>query len=72
VIVPPEAVVRREGAAWAYAQRDAEKFERIGLALDKRLNQGWFVGKGLAPGDKVVVNGAQQLLSEEQKGGGVD
>jgi hypothetical protein len=70
--VPRAAVVRHLGAAWAYFQRTENTFERAQLSLDHPLPDGWFMEKNFKPGDKVVVVGAQQLLSEELKGGGVD
>jgi hypothetical protein len=72
VEVPREAIVRRNGDGWVYAQREPQKFERVAVPLDKLLSKGWFVHDSLKAGDKIVIQGAQQLLSEEQKGGGVD
>ena len=67
VAVPREAVVRFNGAAWVYAQTGDDAFERKEIAVDRPLDQGWFVRDGLKPQDKVVTVGAQQLLSEELK-----
>jgi hypothetical protein len=72
VEIPREAIVRRNGDGWVYVQREPEKFERVAVPLEKLLPKGWFVPEILKAGDKVVVQAAQQLLSEEQKGGGVD
>jgi hypothetical protein len=68
VTLPREAVVRFNGAAWVYVQTGEDAFQRTEVALDRPLEQGWFVREGLKPGDKVVTVGAQQLLSEELKG----
>jgi hypothetical protein len=38
--------------------------------LERPLNEGWFADKDLKPQERVVVVGAQQLLSEELKGQG--
>ena len=38
------------------------------MELEHPLGKGWFIGKGLKPKVNVVVEGAQQLLSEEFKG----
>ena len=70
VTVPRSAVVRSNGATWVYLQTGDDTFERVEVALDHPLDDGWFVAKGLKAETKVVVVGAQQLLSEELKGQG--
>jgi hypothetical protein len=72
VIVPRDAVVRTEGSGWVYVldTNGAEAFTRTEIALDYAMPAGWFVTKGVAPGNYVVVKGAQQLLSIELKGQG--
>lgn len=67
VIVPDDAVVRSEGHAWIYIQTADTAFTRREISPDRSTAGGWFVTKGAAPGDKVVVIGAQTLLSEEHK-----
>jgi len=62
VVVPSAALVRADGAAWAWIQRDAERFERRLVALDRPAADGWFVSSGFQPGERVVVAGAQALL----------
>ena len=57
------------GATWIYLQTSEEKFQRTELALERPVEAGWFVRQGLKPEEKVVTAGAQQLLSEELKGG---
>ncbi len=68
VELPRSAVLRFNGQAWVYRQTGEETFERIEVTLDRPLDNGWFVREGLKPQDKVVIVGAQQLLSEELKG----
>ena len=68
VMVPRTAIVRFHGDAWVYVQTGADTFERVAIALDHPLADGWFVRAGLKPQAKVVTTGAQQLLSEELKG----
>ncbi len=68
VLVPRPAVVRFSGATWVYLQTGNETFQRTQVALDRPLDDGWFVRERLKPQDKVVTIGAQQLLSEELKG----
>lgn len=69
VAVPREAVVRFAGRTWAYVARgDADdEFERRALATDTPVGGGWLAGEGWTPGDRVVVSGAQLLLSEERR-----
>jgi multidrug efflux pump subunit AcrA (membrane-fusion protein) len=72
VIVPRQAVVRTEGSGWVYVldANGAEAFTRTEISLDHPTDAGYFVGKGVGPGDYIVVNGAQDLLSIELKGQG--
>jgi len=67
VIVPDAAVVRSAGRAWVYVQTSETTFERRDIALDHPGADGWFVTSGVAPDDRLVVTGAQALLSEERK-----
>ena len=67
VIVPEDAVVRANERAWIYVQTDETNFERRELILNRPTGGGWFVTNSIAPGDKVVVIGAQTLLSEEDR-----
>lgn len=64
VAVPPAAVVYHGGKAWVYVKTDEETFARREIATREEFAGGWF-DEGLAPGDAVVVSGAQLLLSEE-------
>ncbi len=67
VMVPSVAVVRTGGAAWAYVQTAPTKFERRMVSIGDPIAKGWFVSTNFAAGDRVVVTGAQTLLSEEYK-----
>ena len=69
VAVPASAVVRHNGASWVYLQMGEETFQRTEAKLEAPLTDGWFVREGLKPEGKVVITGAQQLLSEELKTG---
>jgi hypothetical protein len=74
VIVPGSAVVWSEGKAWVYQQTASDRFARRAVAPDIRLEQGFFVPSGFSSGDKLVIQGAQALLSEEllvRQGGGL-
>ena len=74
VVIPTAAVVWSEGKAWVYAQVSSEQFTRRPVSIDVPVENGFFVGEGFSPGDKVVISGAQTLLSEEMllhgQGGG--
>jgi len=73
VFVPAAAVVQWEGLAWAYVQRadghNRKRFVRRRVDTSKPVANGWLVTHGGAlgvhAGDTVVVQGAQDLLSEE-------
>jgi hypothetical protein len=69
VIVPREAVLRHEGGTFVYLQRD-DVFQRQAVILERPVGNGWFSDQNLKPQEKVVVVGAQQLLSEELRGQG--
>jgi hypothetical protein len=69
VTVPAQALVRYNGTAWVYLQIGDETFQRTEAKLERPLADGWFVREGLKPEAKVVITGAQQLLSEELKTG---
>jgi hypothetical protein len=66
VAIPPAAVVYHGGKAWVYVRTGAEAFARREITTRDEVEGGWF-DEGLAPGDVVVVSGAQLLLSEELK-----
>ena len=65
VLVPDGAVVQWEGFAWTYVRRGAGEYARVRVPTSDPAPGGWIAGDPLAPGDTVVVNGVQELLSEE-------
>ena len=65
VVVPDRAVVQWEGLAWVYVQRGAGRFARIRLATDRPVSGGFLAAGEPTAGDTLVVQGAEQLLSEE-------
>ncbi len=67
VVIPEAAVVRTGDRAWAYAQIAPMQFERRNLVVTSPAARGWFVTTGFTAGDRIVVSGAQALLSEELK-----
>ena len=67
VMIPSTAIVWHGGQAWAYLKQDQGRFLRKPVSTREAMGSAWFVDAGFAPGDQVVVSGAQLLLSEEQK-----
>jgi hypothetical protein len=65
VLIPRETVVWYAGKAWAYVQIDDALFLRRAVTTERETPEGWFVDEGFAPGDHLVITGAQMLLSEE-------
>jgi len=68
VELPSAAVLRHAGRAFVYVQTADDTFARREIGLDRPTRDGWFVVDGLAAGERVVVTGAQQLLSVELAG----
>lgn len=68
-LVPAAAVVWFAGKAWVYEQEydNDEEFVRREVPTEHEVPGGWFVAGRFESGDRVVVEGAQLLLSEEMK-----
>jgi hypothetical protein len=67
VVVPRSSAVRHEQRAWVYVQTDQATFARKQIGLNHPTDDGWFITEGLSPSDRIVISGAQVLLSEELK-----
>ena len=65
VAVPASATVQWEGLLWAFVERAPGQFARVRIPTTTALPGGWAVREGIAPGDRIVTAGAEQLLSEE-------
>lgn len=65
VEVPAEAVLRHEGKGWVYEQTGTNAFERVEVPLDRQTAGGWFMTEALTTTNKIVVEGAQTVLSAE-------
>ncbi len=65
-VVPEGAIVWWQGKAWAYVESPANTFTRREVSTDNPVTGGYFVpGSSFSPATKLVVAGAQALLSEE-------
>jgi hypothetical protein len=67
VLLPRSAIVRQEGALWAYVRTADDKFTRRQVEQATPVDAAWFVPGGFKPGEALIVAGAQMLLSEELK-----
>jgi len=70
VTVPAGAILRHQGVGWVYVQTDPNQFERVEVPLDRATDAGWFVADHLSATNRIVVVGAQSVLSAELSGGG--
>src|SRR5262249_2245908 len=64
---PTSALIRHEGEVFVFLERADALFSRTAVELEKPVEQGWVAKGELKPGDKIVITGGQQLLSEELK-----
>lgn len=69
MFVPDSATVQWNGLVWAYVERGPGRFGRVRIETSNPVPGGWLVSGGVAPGDRVVVRGTEQLLSEEFRSG---
>ena len=67
VMVPRSAVVRFADKEWVYRTLARDRFGRREIVPADLIANGYFVTENLAPGTRIVVTGAQTLLSEELK-----
>jgi membrane fusion protein, multidrug efflux system len=74
--LPGSAVIYDQGTPLVYLEKSRDQktgdavFTRRPIVLGPAIREGIFVTGGVDPSDRVVVTGAQQLLSEEEKGAG--
>jgi hypothetical protein len=67
VVIPSSAIVRVAGNSYAYVQIGSDQFVRKQVPLENPVEGGYFTATKLLAADRVVVEGAQLLLSEEFK-----
>ncbi len=70
VLLPRSSIIRHDGEAFVWLQTGEDAFARHRVELGRALPSGILALSGVAEGDKVVVTGGQQLLSDELKAGG--
>ncbi len=63
IIVPNLAVVWFHGSAWVYLKTDSGCFVRKPVRTRMPVPGGWFQAGGFSPGDQLVTQGAEVLLS---------
>ena len=68
--LPRTAVVQYESGLFVFVQTGNTEFERKRIAAASSQREGVFVTDGVVADDRLVMTGAQQLLSEELKGAG--
>ncbi len=68
--LPRTAIVQYENGFFVFMQVGDTVFERKRIETAKSQHNGVFVISGVTADDRVVMTGAQQLLSEELKGAG--
>jgi membrane fusion protein, multidrug efflux system len=62
ILVPQQGVTRdAKGNPIAWVVGAGDKVEQRALELDRAIGGSWLVTKGLAPGDKVIVDGLQKV-----------
>jgi membrane fusion protein, multidrug efflux system len=67
VVIPLTAIVHMGGQCYAYVQAGTNQFVRKEVNVDEPVEHGYFTTANFSAGDRVVVQGAQILLSEEFK-----
>lgn len=65
VAIPDSAVVWSQGMPWVYVQTDPGNFVRKSISTAKSFGSKWYDQKNITVSDRVVVSGAQFLLSQE-------
>ena len=63
--IPVSAVVWLHGDLWVYVQQDEQNFVRCKVSTGNPLENGYFVADDYTSADRIVIRGAQLILSEE-------
>lgn len=65
--IPESAVVWQSGSSWVYLLEEEHRYRRVRVVLGDPEARGWAVKSGVKVSDRVVVEGAELLLSQESK-----
>lgn len=65
VAISSDAVVLNEDKSWCYIEIAPHTYRRVAIDLSDQLPDGYFVAKGIAANQPVVVKGAGLLLAHE-------
>lgn len=65
IFIPGSAVVWWQGKAWVFLQKDKTRFVRQEVQTLNSVRDGYLATKGFTTTDRIVVKGAQILLSQE-------
>ena len=66
-VIPAAAIVRLAGKSYVYVQAAANEFVRKEVILDQPIEGAFLSTRTVSAGERVVIQGAQLLLSEEFK-----
>lgn len=69
VLIPEAATVISDNKYWCYLERKPGVFVRIEIDTRMPLADGYFMGKAVAAGEKIVTQSAGQLLARETNSG---
>lgn len=61
IVIPQRAVIKLPSGHAAFVVTAENKAERRDLVVGEWINDGWIIEKGLAAGDKVIVDGIQKV-----------
>lgn len=65
VFIPEQAIVWSSGQPWVYVQLDDDIYQRRAIQSGVTTAGGLFLEQGIDAGERLVIQGAQMLLSEE-------
>lgn len=68
VIIPKSALIWSMDQVFVYLKTGEEQFSRRLIGQATPVADGYFIGEAIKPGEKVVTEGGQMLLSEELRG----
>lgn len=65
ILIPSDAIIWYVDKPWVYIKTNEDTFVRREVKNYTISKDGWFVQSGFEPGEEIVLQGAQMLLSEE-------